>query len=386
MPVYLLPNPAATFYPLVMRADLRPSLGKSATGYGLLLALLCCAVLAWFVPGNYVLAHNILHHLNFLPLMMAGMLFGMRGAAIAALIAAVVNAPGITLHWFEWPMDAQDQIVELSIFSTAGLIAGYLSDRERTQRLRLQQTQQQLEQIYSELHANIEKMKQAERLSAAGQLAASLAHEIRNPLASISGAAGILSRGAAPPEYVHDSLDIIQKESQRLNKLLTGFLNFANPRSPRLQRTDPAALLHSVALLAAHTAEQHRIALVCQPPQLAPEIECDPEQLKQVLLNLVLNAIEASPAGSSVHLDIRAVASRLSIEVADQGAGVAPEAADRLFDPFFTTKPAGTGLGLAISSMIVSHHSGSLSFRNNPDRGATFRVDLPIAGEAAHAR
>lgn len=386
MLVYALPDPAKTFYPLVMSAQPHPSLAKSATGYGLLSALLVFAVIAWFIPGDYVLAHNILHHLNFLPLMMVGMLFGLRGAAAAAIIAALVNAPGIAEHWFEWPMDAQDQIVELTIFSTAGLFAGYLSDRERSHRRRLQETQQQLEQIYRELHTNVAKMKQAERLSAAGQLAASLAHEIRNPLASISGAAGILSRGAAPPEYVRDSLDIIQKESLRLNKLLTGFLNFANPRSPRLQRTDPAALVQSVAMLAAHTAEEHRIALVHEHDAPPPEIECDPEQLKQVLLNLVLNAIDASPADSSIHLDIRAENDRLLIEVADHGPGISGEAADRIFDPFFTTKPQGTGLGLAISSMIVSHHGGALSFCNNAERGATFRIELPVAQEAADAR
>jgi two-component system, NtrC family, sensor histidine kinase HydH len=386
MLAYAPPDPADTFYPLIMAADLHQSRVKSATGYGLFFALLVFAALAWFIPGDYILAHNILHHLNFLPLMMAGMLFGLRGAAAAAIIATLVNAPGIAGHWSEWPMDAQDQIVELTIFSTAGLFAGYLSDRERSHRQRLHQTQLQLEQIYRELHANVAKMKQAERLSAAGRLAASLAHEIRNPLASISGAAGILSRGAAPPEYVHDSLDIIQKESQRLNKLLTSFLNFANPRSPRLQRTDPAALLHSVALLAAHVAEERRVTLVQEPRDLSSDIECDPEQLKQVLLNLVLNAIEASPADSAVNLSIHSEGDRLLIEVADQGAGIAGEMADRIFDPFFTTKTTGTGLGLAISSMIVSHHGGALSFRNNADRGATFRVELPVRQEGVNAQ
>jgi two-component system, NtrC family, sensor histidine kinase HydH len=186
------------------------------------------------VPAFDITAHNILHHLNFLPLMIAGMLFGWRGAGMASPFAALVNAPLIARHWLEWPLDAEDQVVELAIFSAAGLIAGYLSDRERSQRRNLEQTQQQLEEVYLELRENIAEMKKAERLFAAGQLAASLAHEIRNPLASISGAAGILQRGAARPEYLHDSLEIIQTECQRLNKLLTGFLNFAKPRSPRL--------------------------------------------------------------------------------------------------------------------------------------------------------
>ena len=264
MPNCAIPDLANSRYALVMSSPQRSWMEDTRMGYvvisGLLLLL---AFLSAIVPASEVSAHNILHHLNFLPLMMAGMLFGWRGAAVASAIAVVVNAPGITQHWAQWPIDAKDQIVELSIFSVAGLIAGYLSDRERSHRRNLEETQKKLEEIYRELHENVAKMKKAERLSAAGQLAASLAHEIRNPLASISGAAGILRRGAAPPEYVEDSLDIIQKESQRLNKLLTGFLNFANPRSPRLQRTDPKRdpAIGRVAGGARGRAQSHRSRL-----------------------------------------------------------------------------------------------------------------------------
>jgi signal transduction histidine kinase len=355
-----------------------------ASSVGLMLLLLAGANLV--VPASYVSAHNILHHLNFLPLMMAGMLFGWRGAAAAAILDCAVNAPMIAQHWIEWPLDAKDQIVELSIFSAAGLIAGYLADRERAHRRNLEQTRQKLEGVYLELRENIAIMKKAERLSAVGQLAASLAHEIRNPLASISGAAGILRRGAAPKEYQEDSLDIIQKESQRLNKLLTGFLNFAKPRSPRMQRTDPDAILISVASLASHAAELSQISLVHTAIAQCPEIECDPEQLKQVLLNLVINAIEASPAGSQVRLHTLVEDSRIFIEVEDKGSGVSEEITDRIFDPFFTTKPKGTGLGLAISSMIIAQHGGTLSFHSNVHDGTTFRIELGPGRETIHGQ
>ena len=174
---------------------------------------------------------------------------------------------------------------------------------------------------------NIAEMKKAERLSAAGQLAASLAHEIRNPLASISGAAGILQRGATRPEYVNDSLAIIQKESQRLNKLLTGFLNFAKPRSPRMQRTDIDELLDSVVSLASHAAEASRIKLLHSRKPETPEVICDPEQLKQVLLNLVINAIEASPCGSDIRLRVQKDVEKTMIEVEDSGKEILPEEA-----------------------------------------------------------
>ena len=347
--------------------------------------ILSLAALVAVIPSSQVSAHNILHHLNFLPLMVAGILFGWQGALVAAMGAAVVNAPNIARGWTQWPMDAKDQIVELTIFSFAGLIAGYLSDRERAHRRNLEKTQQELHRVYLELRENVAEMKKAERLSAAGQLAASLAHEIRNPLASISGAAGILQRGSAPPEYVHDSLEIIQKESQRLNKLLTGFLNFATPRSPKLQRTNIDELLESVVSLASHPAELSQITLQHRSLKEKLEVECDPEQLKQVLLNLVINAIEASPAGSQVGLGARIEAEKAVIEVEDRGKGIKDEELDRIFDPFFTTKPNGSGLGLAVSSMIVAQHNGLLSCSRNPERGTTFRIELPADQERADA-
>jgi signal transduction histidine kinase len=373
-------------YPFVMAEPQRKWTHRPQIGASLIaLFLVVLAAMTMVVPAENVTAHNILHHLTFLPLMIAGMLFGWRGALWAAFFAGVVNAPVIGRSWVHWPLDAKDQIVELSIFGAAGLIAGYLSDRERMQRRKLETTRQELEGVYLELRENIEAMKKAERLSAAGQLAASLAHEIRNPLASISGAAGILQRQSAPPEYLQDSLEIIQKESQRLNKLLTGFLNFANPRSPRMQRTNLDELLASVISLASHKAEESHIRLTHRREAMEEEVACDPEQLKQVLLNLVINAIEASPAGSEMRLATSMNNGKAIIEVEDHGSGITEEAAARIFDPFFTTKPKGTGLGLAISSKIVSQHNATLSFHGNASGGTTFRIELPVGQETSSA-
>jgi two-component system sensor histidine kinase HydH len=373
-------------YPFPMAASKQHWVERPQAGAALIAVMLAgFAGLTFAIPAADVSAHNILHHLNFLPLMVAGMLFGWRGAIYASFFAYAINVPIIVLHWSEWPLDAKDQIVELAIFSAAGLVAGYLADRERAHRKSLERTRGELEKVYLELRENVTKMKKAERLSAAGQLAASLAHEIRNPLASISGAAGILQRRTAPPEYLRDSLDIIQKESQRLNKLLTGFLNFAKPRSPRLHRTDLNDLMLSVLSLVSHTAELNHNTFSHEAPLESVEIDCDPEQLKQVLLNLLINAIEASPAGSEIRLRTMVEGQVTAIEIEDSGNGIPDDAVDRIFDPFFTTKPKGTGLGLAISSMIVSQHGGALSFHGNPRGGTTFRIELPSNHEATHA-
>ncbi|MBW8746854.1 MAG: sensor histidine kinase [Acidobacteria bacterium] len=355
---------------------LRSSQAKAVL-VGTLVVLL--AIFTWAVPPRYVVLHNILHHLNILPFMLAGLLFGWRGAARTVLFAALLFLPLIYRHWFRAPLDAQDQVVELSTFGAAGIIAGLLADRERMQRRRVETTKRELEHVYIELRQNIDQLRKSERLSAAGQLSASLAHEIRNPLASISGAAGILARGQASAEARAECLEILTKESQRLNKLLTNFLDFARPRLPRMQWMEPAEMVSSVATLAQHAASRQNVTLEVMHDSALPPVECDPEQIKQLLLNLVLNAIQATEGEGAVTLSSFVHEGNLCIEVRDQGKGISPEVRARIFEPFFTTRENGTGLGLAIAANIAGQHGGTLTCAPNVGNGAIFRVELPIA-------
>jgi signal transduction histidine kinase len=349
-----------------------------ATVIALLVTVL--AFVTWITPPRAMVLHNVLHHLNILPFMLAGLVFGWRGALKALLLATVLQAPTIHRHWFQSPLDAQDQIVELSIFGAAGVIAGILADRERMQRKRVEITKVELESVYTELRENIQQMKKIERLTAAGQLSASLAHEIRNPLASISGAAGILARGHAPASSREECLDILMKESQRLNKLLTNFLDFARPRLPRFQLTELSIVVQSVVMLAQHAAVRQNVQLENQSTITLPEIECDAEQIKQVLLNLLLNAVQASEDNGKVQIRSYTLRDELCIEVVDHGYGIAVEDVDHIFDPFFTTKENGTGLGLAVAANIVAQHGGTLTGQLNADgnSGMTFRLILPL--------
>jgi signal transduction histidine kinase len=339
--------------------------------------ILVLSLLLWVIPAQEVEILNFLHHLSFIPLLFAGMLLGGRAALISTAFAALTQAPYIWLTLQLSSLNALDQVVELSIFGVAGVVAGFLSDRERRQREKLEKATTELEGVYQELSQNVEKLKKAERLFAAGQLSASVAHEIRNPLASISGAAALLKRANPTSNNFVDCLEIIEKESQRLNKLLSNFLDFASPKAPRFQPTDVAAVIQSVASQVAHMTGGE-IELRRHVPQNLPETDCDPEQLKQVLLNLVINAVQASQGKGVIELGASAADERISITVRDQGCGLGPVQRDRIFDPFFTTKENGTGLGLAIAAKIVEQHGGQLSAENNADKGATFRLELPL--------
>jgi signal transduction histidine kinase len=231
------------------------------------------------------------------------------------------------------------------------------------------------------VQANFEGMKRAERLSAIGQLSAGLAHEIRNPLSSISGAAAILARSQELDPKNTKCLEIITSECQRLNGLLTNFLNFARPRPPRLRIVQLEPVLDNVLALASHGVRGKTVRFDKRVEAGLQPVECDPEQVEQVLLNLMINAIEASPDGETVTLSAASAESKIAIGVVDHGHGVAPAHIDRLFDPFFTTKEHGTGLGLPVAHQIVRQMGGTLLAQTNDDGGMTFSVVLPAKAQ-----
>jgi signal transduction histidine kinase len=346
--------------------------------------ILLVSVLHLVTPLPMLHWHNVYQHLYYLPIVVAGLSFGWRGGVGAAILAGLSNAPHNFMSIRELPAYAIDQILDVPLFLAAGILTGVLAERGRKQRADLERTTGRLTEVYQELQDNFERMKRAERLFALGHLSAGLVHEIRNPLASIAGAAGILQRNLRPERKDAECLEIIVKECQRLNNLLAHFLDFARPRTPKYQLTDPLTMIDSVMELAAHAIGKAPIALRKElSPQLSP-VECDPELLKQVLLNLMINAIQAMPDGGEVLVTAGPRNDRLLIQVRDEGCGVGAANRDRIFDPFFTTKETGTGLGLSVTHQIVEQHGGILTAEANPGKGMTFSVSLPLRHERQH--
>jgi signal transduction histidine kinase len=332
----------------------------------------------WLIAKPDKHLNNLLYNLNFIPILMSGMLLGWQMACFATVLTLAAEIPHL---WTFWPDDETyrlDQVFETLASGVAGVVVGLLAKRERRQRQKLEAATRELEAVNQELRTNLERLAKAERMYAVAQLSASLAHEIRNPLASISGAAGILKRGHANRENVHECLEVIEKESQRLNKLLTNFLEFARPRTPRLQSTDLAAIIDSTITLARHSGAAPEIDFQRKIHAPLPEVECDPEQIKQVLFNLLMNAMQATGRGQ-VTVEAYACDGAAFVRVNDQGKGIPKEQEDRIFEPFFTTKPDGTGLGLAIASKILEQHGGRLTAENRPGEGLTMVVQLPLA-------
>jgi signal transduction histidine kinase len=334
--------------------------------------------LHYLTSPSLILWHNLFQRLYYLPIIYAAIYFGWRGGLLASLVSALCYIPHIFTAWHHMPDYAMNQYAEIIVFFLVGTVTGVLADVGRRQRLELEATSRQLANVNRELQDSFEQIKRADRLSAIGQLSSSLAHEIRNPLAAIDGAANLIQSPQTPEDMRQSSLVIIHKEIQRLNRLLTNLLDFARPRKPEFQAVEPGRLIESIANLAGHSAQQKGITLRRDVPPMVPSFECDPEQMKQVLLNLTINAVQAMGGPGEILLSARQRDSSVAISVRDEGPGVDEKDLDKIFNPFFTTKDTGTGLGLSVVHQIVTQHGGTVTTERNAGRGMTFTVAIPL--------
>jgi two-component system sensor histidine kinase PilS (NtrC family) len=240
-------------------------------------------------------------------------------------------------------------------------------------------------QDLTDLRQMEEAVRRSDRLAVVGGLAAGLAHEIRNPLASMCGSIEILGSSPHLDEQERRLMHVVLSEAERLEALVRDFLSFARPTSPRLESLDGAAAVAETVELFRPQAAARGIDLEVRTDGPLP-VRADPRQLRQVLWNLLGNAADATPSGGRVRVHFGRHNQHALLEVADSGDGISREDLKSIFDPFFTTKERGTGLGLAIVHRIVEAHGGELSVRSEPGRGSSFRVALPLAGPAALAQ
>jgi len=223
-----------------------------------------------------------------------------------------------------------------------------------------------------------QQVRRSDRLAAIGELAAGMAHEIRNPLASLSGSITMLREELQLEGVGRELMEIVTGEISRLDALITDFLGFASPREPLVCRTDLATLARETAtLLRQAHQDSWRVEVIekADPPVVA---EVDPDLIRQVFWNLSRNAIEAMPGGGVLEIIVAAVDDTASVAFADNGGGIPAAAMPKIFTPFFSTKEGGTGLGLAIVFKIVEAHLGRVDVASSPGRGTTVRVVFPV--------
>jgi signal transduction histidine kinase len=225
-----------------------------------------------------------------------------------------------------------------------------------------------------------QRLIRSERLAAIGRMAAHIAHEVRNPLASIGLNAELLEEELAQQPDGAKLCRAIQHEVDRLTALTQEYLRFARLPQPKLERQDLRPILLSLLDFIREEARTRGVTVVEQLPESLPALDLDEGQVRQALLNLCRNALEAMSGGGTLTVGAVAAGPALEVTVADTGSGIAAEHLPRVFEPFFSTKEHGTGLGLALTQHIVMAHGGAITIDSEPGRGTRFVVRLPLAG------
>jgi PAS domain S-box-containing protein len=280
------------------------------------------------------------------------------------------------------PIDA-DHVSLLELFASQAAQA--IEKAETYRRLALEK--RKLEHAYEELQATHKRLVHAERLAAIGKMAAHVAHEIRNPLVTIGGFARTLSRQAQDAESLKATTAIIADEVIRLERILADVLDFTRLPSSTRQSVDLNHIVSEVCALLQNEAKASQVVIEKSLDQTLSNMQLDPVQMSQLLVNLLRNGIQAMANGGKLEVStIRLSPLKHRVIVRDTGHGIRPELMDNIFTPFFTTKPHGTGLGLAICRHIVNEHGGEITVQSEVGKGSRFITDLPIMPQPAQGQ
>ncbi len=341
------------------------------------LVIILITVLHFLTPLDQVVWHEIYQRLYYIPIIAAALLFGLRGGLAASIFTTVVYSPHIFLHWQHGHFDYSiNQYAEIVIFNLVGGVMGALGDLLKQARERAERNADERQKAYEELQKTFEQLLQAEKLSSLGELSAGIVHEVRNPLAAIKGAVEILEDELAENSPRREFAALAKKEVERLDKLVGEFLRFARPATLSVGENDLNRIIESVVSLIENQATVQSVSIERDLQKSLPKVSVDGEQIKQVLLNLAINSLQAMPDGGKLFFRSFGEDKFSVVEVGDTGSGFHEKISGKIFDPFFTTKEKGVGLGLSIAHKIVAQHGGQLSAASGETK-TVFRLQLP---------
>lgn len=324
---------------------------------GLIVILVVLVSLLHYLTGeNQHYYHIFFIELYFLPVVLAAFWFGLRGALSTSLAITACFAPFIWGHWQNFSPYDFGRILSVVLFNSSAVFIGALRDREKSANKRLMQ---------------------AESLAAIGKSLAAVAHDMKTPLVAIGGFTRQVLKKIEKNDPAHDKLTLVLKETVRMESMIKNMLDFSRPLEVQLFHGGLNEIVEDSIAIVDETARKKAVTVECILSRDLPPVAFDAFRMKQVIVNLAMNAVEASPEGEKVIIRTSNATHELIIDVVDCGSGISLDHGTEVFDPFFTTKKEGTGLGLPIVQKIMEAHGGSLEVLDNSPIGTIFRVILP---------
>ncbi len=347
--------------------------------------ILIISVLHYSTPVSKLPFHLIYMQSYFIPIILAAFWFGVRGGLGTALIISLIYLPHIMFQWGGFTLINSVRFLQIALFLLLGYLTGLKAQGEKEEKKRYQQAALKLEKSLQELQKKTEQifemeqqLKSADRLAVIGELTANLAHEVRNPLGSIRGAAEIL-RDAVPDNLKElEFFEIIIQETKRLNQVVENYLDYAKKSNKMISLIDIRDIIHNVRLMLEPKMRKSGIRLVEQLPQKPLYIKAQAIHLWQILMNVLLNAVQAMPQGGQIVVEAHVTNAHVNLSIKDSGSGIQKKDLQRIFDSFYTTKPTGSGLGLAIVKRIAQENRWPIKMDSQGGKGTTFNIRFPI--------
>ena len=341
------------------------------------------------LPNDYIASTETRSRTTFL------YIFALGTAAmilIGYLLAQLIARPILRLRDMSQAVAGGDleQSIGLRQSDEIGELAGAFDTmtlrlRERTaEAARLYEETVQRNKELAEINARLQAMQlqliQSEKLAAVGQLTAGIVHDVKNPLAVIKGLAEVLQDDATITDETRHELQVIRESAEKANRIVSDLLKFARQSLPEMQSHDLRETVEASIRLTTYLIREARIQLVKEIPEQMMLVTYDPQQIEQVLINMIHNAIQAMPNRGTLQVRLHQVDGTASVAIQDTGTGISPENLKRIFDPFFTTKPegVGTGLGLSVSYGIIANHKGRIEVESEQGKGTKFTIYLPV--------
>ena len=358
--------------------------------------IIMVAILHYSTPTNLHHLHELYRAFFYIPIILAAFRYQFKGGLSCALVVIVLYLPHVVFQWGGDFLFNFSRFLEMIMYIVVGVVAGYLAERERNERDKYQQAASELEQSYKQLKSQSEKLAEmeeqlraSERMSVLGELAASLAHEVRNPLGSIWGVVEILKDECKEQGKDSEFTDILIQEVKRLNQVVENYLNLARQPKLYIKTCNLKEIVGSAIYLLNYKARKQDIQLVMDLPDESIWIKADESQLQQIMINLILNSMAAIIDNGTVIIkaEILSIAEQeaqpgkkqmVRLSVIDTGHGIDPAMKEKIFNPFFTTRERGTGLGLNIVKRIADQNKWQLAVASQPGKGTTISITLPV--------